>query len=300
MPIAEANGIDICYEVTGTGPPLLLVMGLGGQLTDWPDGLVDQLGAHFTVIRFDNRDSGLSAHFTSQPPSTGEMVRSQLTRKKITSEYLLADMAADAIGVLDLLDIDKAHVCGMSMGGMIAQTIAIEHPERTLSLTSIMSNTGDNKNGNIAPKLMAKLARRPNPTRETAVDDSVAMFEMIGGSSWNAAEHRARSILSVERAFSPAGTGRQLAAIKASPDRTPALKRLGLPTLVVHGLSDPLVRPSGGIATANAVPGARLLMFPDMGHDLPATRWSELTEAICTNATRASDSAPIPQVLTPQ
>lgn len=292
MPIAQANGIDIAYEVTGDGPPLLMVMGLGGQLTDWPDGLIELLAARFTVIRFDNRDSGLSTHFTSTPPSTKALFKAQLSRKAVESEYLLTDMAADAAGLLDALNVEQTHVCGMSMGGMISQTLAIEHPDRVLSLTSVMSNTGDNKNGNIAPKLMLKLARRPEPNRDTAVDDSVEMFSMIAGSSWDREQHRLRSIESFERAWSPIGTGRQLAAIKASPDRTPLLADVTAPTLVVHGLADPLVRASGGIATARAVPGARLLMFPDMGHDLPATRWVELADAIGANADRARAVAP--------
>lgn len=286
MPTAQANGIDIAYEVTGDGPPLLMVMGLGGQLTDWPAGLISLLSERFTVIAFDNRDSGLSTHFSSTPPSTKDLFKAQFSRKPVDAEYQLTDMASDAVGLLDALNVERAHVVGMSMGGMISQTIAIEHPDRVLSLTSVMSNTGDNKNGNIAAKLMVKLARRPEPSRETAVEDSLAMFSMIAGSSWDREQHRLRSIESFERSWSPAGTGRQLAAIKASPDRTSLLAGVTVPTLVVHGLSDPLVRSSGGIATARAVPGARLLMFPDMGHDLPATRWAELTDAISANADR--------------
>jgi len=288
MATAQANGIEIAYELTGSGPALVMVMGLGGQLTDWPPGLIDLLSEHFQVITFDNRDIGLSTHFTSQPPTTAQMIKAQVTRRALDAEYQLTDMAADTVGLLDALDIDRAHVCGMSMGGMIAQTLTIDHPQRVMSLTSVMSNTGDRRNGQIDPRLAVRLARRPEPTRETAVAQTLDMFERIGGSSWDRNEHRRRTEISLERAWSPAGTGRQLAAINASPDRTEALSRVTAPTLVIHGIEDPLVRPSGGTATASAVPGSRLLMFPDMGHDLPATRHVEMVEAIRTNADRAA------------
>jgi len=288
MATAQANGIEIAYEVTGSGPPLLMVMGLGGQLTDWPPALIDSLSSHFQVIVFDNRDIGLSTHFSSQPPTTAQLIKAQVTRRALDAEYRLADMAADAAGLLDTLDIDKAHVLGMSMGGMIAQTLTIDHPRRVMSLTSVMSNTGDKRNGQIDPRLAIRLARRPEPTRVTAVAQTLDLFERIGGSSWNREDHRRRTEISLERAWSPAGTGRQLAAINASPDRTEALGAVTAPTLVIHGLQDPLVRPSGGTATASAVPGSRLLMFPDMGHDLPATRHGEVVDAIRRNADRAT------------
>lgn len=278
--IAEINGIEIAWEEWGDGPPLLLVMGLGGQLIDWPPGFVSLLAEQFRVIVFDNRDMGLSSRIEGAPPSTRDLVLSQFRPSSMTAFYSLSDMANDAIGLLDHLDIDRAHVVGMSMGGMIAQTIAIEHQTRVLSLTSIMSNTGDNKHGQSALGVMLKLARQPEPTRETAVDANVEMFRMISGSTWNEAEHRARAEISIARSWSPDGTGRQLAAIRTSPDRTPGLRRVTAPTLVVHGLADPLVKPSGGIATSKAVPHSRLLMFPDMGHDLPASRWEEIVAAI--------------------
>jgi len=289
MAAIEANGITIEYLEEGDGDPLLLVMGLAGQLIDWPQGFVDELIARdFRVIRFDNRDAGLSTEFTAEPPSIMRIARALVLRRKLTAEYDLSDMAADAAGLLDGLGVESAHVVGMSMGGMIAQTLAIEHPRQVRSLTSVMSNTGDRRHGNPAPSLIGKTLRRPTPTRDTALDVGVELFQEISGPTFDAAETRAEVRAAIERSYRPDGTARQSAAILASPDRTPGLERLGVPTLVVHGLVDPLVRPSGGIATAEAVPGSRLLMFNDMGHDLPHTRWSEMADAIRHNADRVS------------
>ena len=291
MASVQANGITIEYETRGDGDPLLLVMGLGGQLTDWPEGFVDRLtAAGFKVIIFDNRDQGLSTEFDWEPPSQIRAVLATLFKRPPKAEYLLSDMANDAVGLLDALDIERAHVVGMSMGGMIAQTIAIEHRERVLSLTSIMSNPGDHKNGRIAPSILPKLAKMKTPTRENAAERSVEMFKLFSGSHYDPSEHLRRTKISVARAFRPQGTRRQTAAIMASPDRTVALQQLNVPTLVVHGLMDKLVRPSGGTATAAAISGSRLLMFPDMGHDLPDQRHQEMVDAIRRNADRAATS----------
>jgi pimeloyl-ACP methyl ester carboxylesterase len=288
MTSLQANGITIEYETTGDGEPLLLIMGLGGQLTDWPDGFPEALAEHgFRVITFDNRDQGLSTEFDWEAPSQVKSVAGMLARRPPKAEYHLADMAADAAGLLDVLGIESAHVVGISMGGMIAQTLAIEHPARVCSLTSIMSNTGDRKNGRIAARLMSKIARMPRPTRDNAVEVSVENFRLFSGPHFDEEAHRLRAKRSVARSFRPQGTARQTAAIMASPDRTAQLNGLRVPTLVVHGLVDPLVRPSGGTATAKAVPGSRLLMLPDMGHDLPEPRRDEIIAAIRTNADRA-------------
>jgi pimeloyl-ACP methyl ester carboxylesterase len=288
MASVEANGITIEYEAAGDGEPLLLVMGLGGQLTDWSEGFVDRLvAAGFRVITFDNRDQGLSTEFDWEPPTQTRAVLTTLLKRPPKAGYLLADMADDAIGLLDALDIDSAHIVGMSMGGMIAQTMAIQDPKRVRSLTSIMSNPGDRKNGRIAPSIMPKLAKMSPPTRDTAAQRSVDMFTLFSGSHFDPSEHLRRAKISVERSFRPAGTARQTAAIMASPDRTPGLRQLDVPTLVIHGLMDKLVRPSGGTATAAAVPGSRLLVFPDMGHDLPEPRHPEIVEAIRRHADRA-------------
>lgn len=288
MPTADVNGLTIAYEEVGSGPPLLLVMGLGGQLIDWPDDFVSQLAERFRVIRFDNRDIGLSSEVSGPELTVAGYLKAMITRKKPESGYLLSDMAADAVGLLDVLGITKAHVAGISMGGMIVQTMAIEHPSRVLSMTSIMSNTGDRRNGRTAPSLMAKAVRRRPPSRDTAVDDFVETFKLISGPDRDETELRQNAEVSVARSFRPNGVARQLAAINASPNRTEDLARITAPTLVIHGMVDPLVKPSGGLATARAVPGARLLMFPDMGHDLPAARLAEMVDAITQNAARAA------------
>ena len=288
MASVQANGITIEYEEQGSGEPLLLVMGLGGQLIDWPQEFVDLVAGHgFRVVRLDNRDSGLSTEFTGPPPTTGQIAKSGLFRRPLLSEYLLSDRAADAVGLLDGLGIDSAHVVGVSMGGMIAQTMAIEHPDRVRSLTSIMSTTGSRKVGQPTKRLIAKFARRQPPSLETAVEDSIETFREISGPAFDEADMREMAEASIERSFRPVGTGRQTAAIMASGDRTEQLARLDLPTLVVHGLLDPLVRPTGGIATAAAVPGSRVLMYHDLAHDLPRTRWAEMVDSIAHNAARA-------------
>jgi pimeloyl-ACP methyl ester carboxylesterase len=289
MASVQANGITIEYEEQGSGEPLLLVMGLGGQLTDWPQEFVDLIADRgFRVIRLDNRDSGLSTEFDGPPPTTWQIAKAVMFRRPLVSEYLLTDMAADAAGLLTALDIDSAHVVGVSMGGMIAQTMAIEHPDKVRSLTSIMSTTGSRKVGQPTKRIVAKFARRKPPSSETAIDDAIETFREICGPTFDEAEFREMAKMSIERSFRPVGTGRQTAAIMASGDRTEQLSRLDVPTLVVHGLLDPLVRPSGGMATADAIPGSRLLMFNDMAHDLPRTRWAETADEIARNAARAA------------
>ncbi|MEL6892265.1 MAG: alpha/beta hydrolase [Actinomycetota bacterium] len=290
----QANGITIEYEQYGdpSGEPLLLVMGLGGQLTDWHDGFVEELVARqFHVTAFDNRDSGLSTEFDWEPPHPRKAFLKTMAKRPLEAGYTLVDMAADAAALLDVLGIGSAHVVGMSMGGMIAQQLTIDHPERVRSLTSIMSNPGDGKNGRATGKTLAFMARQPAPTLENAVERSIALWELIAGPHWAADTHRPLAEASIARSFRPAGTARQTIAIMASPDRTEALRRVAAPTLVIHGLVDTLVKPSGGVATANAVPGARLLMFPDMGHDMPAPRWHEMADAIRQNADRSGVSA---------
>ena len=296
MASVQTNGITIEYDERGEGEPLLLVMGLGGQLIDWHDDFVDLLAdAGFRVIRFDNRDSGLSAELQGDPPTRRQIVRMIATRRRPTAPYLLTDMARDGVGLLDVLGIHAAHVVGMSMGGMIAQTMAIEHPARVRSLTSVMSTTGDRRRGRIHRSLMVKAARLPEPSVENAVDNGVQMFRLIGGSEFDEGAVRDAVQRAVARSFRPAGTGRQMAAILASPDRTPALRRVTAPTLVIHGLMDKLVQPSGGMATARAVPGSRLVMYPEMGHDLPRSRWAEIIEEIRRNAARATTAhVPVP------
>jgi pimeloyl-ACP methyl ester carboxylesterase len=276
------------------------VHGLGGQLVDWPQEFVDRLvGRGFRVVRFDNRDIGLSTEFTSPPPDIKAVAKAILLRRSLRAEYTLSDMASDAVGLLDELDIRAAHVVGVSMGGMISQQMAIDHPDRVLSLTSIMSTTGSRKVGQPSARVIRKTVRRPRPTPETAVDLAAENFRLISGPHFDEAEFRRTSSASVARSFRPEGTARQMAAIVASGDRTAELRRVDVPTLVVHGMLDRLVRPSGGMATARAVPGSRLLMFNDMGHDLPRPRWNETIDAIAANVARAGETQAGPTDPTP-
>lgn len=270
MPAAAANGITIEYETFGghADPPVLLIMGFGGQLTLWDEefcqGLADT--GHF-VIRYDNRDVGLSTWFDD----AGEPDLLELLSGTTTAPYSLVDMAADGVGLLDALDLDSAHVVGVSMGGMIAQTLALEHPHRLRTLTSVMSTTGDPTVGQASPEALAALVPVPPASRDEAVEQGVVTWRTIGspGFPFDEATVRERAGAFYDRAFHPAGSTRQLAAIVTQPDRTAALGAVVAPTLVIHGADDPLVAPSGGEATASAIPGARLLVMPGMGHDMP-------------------------------
>jgi pimeloyl-ACP methyl ester carboxylesterase len=284
-----STGITLEYEVHGEGDPLLLVMGLGGQLVAWPAsfiaGLVDR---GFKVITFDNRDIGLSTKIDAAPPTKLQSAMVSISRRFAKSAYLLSDMAKDAVGLLDALNIERAHVVGMSMGGMIAQTMAIEHPSRVRSLTSIMSTTGNPQVGRPKTSVLLRASKLTGGSKETFADRQAALFKLFSGSLYDELEIREVAKLSLERDFTPDGTARQMAAIMASPDRTPQLKKLNVPTLVVHGLEDGLVQPSGGYATTKAIPGARLLAFPDMGHNLPQARIPEILDEIKRNTSRSS------------
>ena len=283
-----STGITLEYEVHGEGDPLLLVMGLGGQLVAWPSsfiaGLVDR---GFKVIAFDNRDIGLSTKVDAAPPTKLQSAMFSVSRRFAKSAYLLSDMAKDAVGLLDALNIERAHVVGMSMGGMIAQTMAIEHPSRVRSLTSIMSTTGNPRVGRPKTSVVVRALKLTGGSKETFADRQASLFKLFSGSLYDELEIREVAKLSLERDFTPDGTARQMAAIMASPDRTPQLKKLNVPTLVVHGLEDGLVQPSGGYATTQAIPGARLLAFPDMGHNLPQARIPEILDEIKRNTLRS-------------
>ncbi len=285
--------MTIEYEVRGEGEPLLLVMGLTGQLIDWPKEFVDLfVEAGYKVILFDNRDIGLSTQFNEKPPSRLKFVWSVIRRKEFgDANYTLTDMADDAAGLLDALNIQSAHVLGISMGGMISQELAIAHPERVRSMCSIMSNTGDRKNGIIGTSLLLKLARLRPPSRKKAVPYIEKLFGLISGPHVDPARVTEMAEASVARSFTPDGVARQTAAIAGSRDRTELLRSVTAPTLVIHGLLDQLVLPSGGIATANAVPGSRLLAFNDMGHDLPQPRMEEIRDAAVLNFGRAKAGA---------
>jgi pimeloyl-ACP methyl ester carboxylesterase len=292
--VAPANGIELAYQEMGPadGEPLLLVMGLATQMIAWDEGFCGLLVEHgFRVVRFDNRDIGRSTKIESAGvPRRVDM----MLGRRAGAPYLLGDMAADTTGLMDHLGIDSAHVVGASMGGMIAQTVAIQHPERVRSLVSIMSNTGSRWTGMPSRRAMAVLLARPPRGREAAIERAVRTFRVIGSPGYPFEEDRVRDVAgrSYDRGHSSAGVLRQLHAITASGDRTQALRGVRAPTTVIHGDRDPLIRPAGGRATARAVPGARLKTIDGMGHDLPRQLWPVFAGEIAANAARAGQQQP--------
>lgn len=292
MPRAEANGIELEYDTFGSpqDQPLLLIMGLGTQMTAWEPRFCAMLAERgYYVIRFDNRDIGLSTQFDQMPEPDLLAILSGDPR---TAPYLLADMADDAAGLLDALGIEQAHVVGASMGGMIAQELTIRHGERVLSLCSIMSTTGNHAVGQPSGEAMAAIMAPRGADRTEAIERAVIVQRVISSQTPEYAvtdEVRySRAVEAYDRAYRPDGGIRQLAAIAASPDRTEALGTLKLPVLVMHGDQDPLVNISGGRATAAAIHGADLLVFPGMGHDLPEPLWPAFVDAITGNAAKAT------------
>jgi len=284
--------IELCYETFGdpADPAMLLVMGLGTQMLGWNEDLCAELAGHgFLVIRYDNRDVGRSSPGKGRPPTTLELLR----RSRRAASYSLDDMAADGIGLLDGLGIERAHVVGVSMGGMIAQQMAARHPQRVLSLASIMSNTGAMRTGQPKARAMALLLRSPRRDRQGFIDDTVAVFAYVGSPGFTRDEDELRSMLgrSYDRGGDPNGHARQLAAIIASGNRTALLRTITAPTVVIHGTADRLVAPSGGRATARAIPGARLVMIEGMGHDLPRGAWPQIVAAVVENTRRAGAGA---------
>jgi pimeloyl-ACP methyl ester carboxylesterase len=284
--------IELCYETFGdpAHPAILLIMGLGTQMVAWHDDFCADLAARgFFVIRHDNRDIGRSTHLDQLPiPSLV-----QLAKRDRNAPYTLADMAADSVGLLDHLGIERAHIVGASMGGMIAQTLAIRHPTRAASLTSIMSNTGGFWNGQPALTMYALLLRPGPRDREGFIQHGVDVFTKIGGSGYEPDIEDLRTIaaMSYERGHDPRGSQRQLWAIVADRDRRADLRRLRLPATVIHGAEDKLVRPSGGRATAEAIPGATLVEVPGMGHGLPRGAWPVILGAIEDTANRVPEPA---------
>jgi len=280
------RGVTICHESFGdpADPPLLLVMGLGMQMVGWHEDFCRQLaGRGFHVVRYDNRDTGRSTSFEFAPPSLGQMVARRFTPE----QYRLEDMTDDAAGLIEALELGPVHVVGASMGGMISQMLAAQRPDLVRSLTSIMSNTGSRITGQPAFSLMRELLRRAPDDRDGFIEHSVRLFTLIGTAKSDQEEIREIAGLQYDRGHDPAGAGRQLGAILKSGNRTKLLRQIQAPTLVIHGKSDRLVRPSGGRATAKAIPGARLLRIDEMGHDLPRDVWDRIIEAITSNAERA-------------
>jgi pimeloyl-ACP methyl ester carboxylesterase len=287
------SGIELEYEAFGpsSAPPLLLVMGLGAQMVLWDDALcADLVDRGFHVVRFDNRDIGKSSILDSAGvPDVFAAMTAAMAGQRVEAPYTLDDMADDAVGLLDVLGIARAHVVGASMGGMIAQTVALRHPDRLLTLTSIMSTTGDPRLPQATPEAMGALLAPPVFGREENVERAVRIWKVIGSPGFPFDEAWIRHIAGVchDRGFHPTGVTRQLCAILASGDRTPRLGEVRTPTLAIHGDADPLVRLEAGRATVDAIPGAELVVIKGMGHDLPRGAWSEMTAAIARHATRA-------------
>ena len=285
------RGIKLCWQGFGDpgDTPILLVQGLGTQLIAWPVELCERLAAAgFYVVRYDNRDIGRSTRLSDVPPPSNPRL---LAKRFVAGQYDLGDMADDAGGLLDALELAPAHVVGVSMGGMIAQTLAVRRPDAVRSLTSIMSTTGGRRVGRPAHSTLRLLLSKPPRERDAAIERSVRMFRHIGSAGFPFDESRLRLTagLSYDRGFNPAGSARQLAAIIKSGDRTAQLGRITAPTLVIHGDRDLMVDPSGGAATAQAIPGAHLETITGMGHDLPAGAWDRLTQLIVDHA-RAADA----------
>jgi pimeloyl-ACP methyl ester carboxylesterase len=293
MPHVTANGITIEYEEFGNrnGRPLLLIMGLGAQMILWHEDFCAQLAERgYRVIRFDNRDAGKSTWFSHLGvPNVLNIVSAALARQTVEAPYLIRDMAADAAGLLDALRIDEADIVGASMGGMIAQTMAIEFAPRVRSFTSIMSSTGNPELPPPRPEALAALLAPAPTTRAESIERAVNVFRTIGspGFVFDEAAIRDRAERSYERGFNPDGTIRQLVAILGSGDRTEALRSVTAPALVIHGKDDPLVPFAAGLETAMAIPGAELLAIDGMGHDMPRALWPQLVEAVDTLASRA-------------
>lgn len=291
-----ANGIELAYETFGdpSARPVLLIMGLATQMIAWDEEFCGMLAERgFRVVRFDNRDIGRSTKIRS----AGVPNLLDLLVGRGRPEYRLRDMAADTVGLMDHLGVEAAHLVGASMGGMIAQCAAIGHPRRVRSLCSIMSTTGSRRVGHPSYKTFGLLLGKPPREREAAIERVVKTFRTIGSPAYPFEEQRIRELAdrSFDRGHSQAGIARQLHAITASGDRTHQLRKLRLPAVVIHGRSDVLVNPSGGRATARAIPAARLKMIEGMGHDMPRPLWPTFVEEISCNAARAPQEKPAAQ-----
>ncbi|MGH8868735.1 MAG: alpha/beta fold hydrolase [Actinomycetes bacterium] len=288
----SANGVEIAYETFGDAadPPVLLAMGLGTQMLAWPDPMCQALaerGHH--VVRFDNRDVGLSTHLEGTPPP--RFVDALVRRRRLP--YRIDDMGDDALGLMDALGMPAAHLVGASMGGFIVQSIALRAPERVRSLTLMMSSTGSRTVGQPRARLVSRLFRREVAEREGVMDAAVETFRAIGSQGYALDEEYLRDLAarSYDRAHDPAGYRRQLAAVTAQANRTRALRGLRLPTVVLHGLHDPLISVTGGLALARTIPGARFVGFSGMGHDLPRELWPRFVDEIAGLAARADEEA---------
>ena len=283
MPYAPSGDLEIFYDATGapTDPPVLLLSGLGQQMIGWDIEAVEDLAARgYFVIRFDHRDVGLSTKLEGKI-NIQAVFAAVLTGRTPSVPYTLADMGNDGLAVLDHLGIARAHVVGVSMGGMISQRMAIETPERLASMVAIMSTTGSTTVGQATPEASAFFMRAPAASREAAIAASVEMMRVYWGPHhWDEQRAQHRAADAFDRSFFPEGVGRQFAAILADGDRTEALRQLDTPTLVIHGEADPLIDVSGGSAIADAVPDAKLVILPTMGHDIPPELWPTVRDEL--------------------
>jgi pimeloyl-ACP methyl ester carboxylesterase len=295
--IARTNGIDICYEIFGDpgAEPMLLIMGLGAQMVLWDDAFCERLAARgFRVIRFDNRDIGQSSKLSGGKRLTPmELLKLRFLKIPVAAPYKLRDMAEDTTGLMDVLGIKSAHLVGASMGGMIAQEIAISFPQRVRSLTSIMSTTGNPRIPAPTREAAAMLMAPPPTTKDEYLARFAQTWKMlrVGRFPEDEALDRARGERCFERGLNPAGVGRQFRAILASGSRKGRLHAVKAPTLVIQGTVDPLVHPAGGKDTAASIPGAKLLMIEGMGHALPIPMWPQIIDAIDKHAHGASAKA---------
>lgn len=274
--------IEVAYERFGKhqAPPVLLIMGIGAQMLGWHEGFCDELASRgLQTIRFDNRDVGLSSHFPDAPQPN---LAAALSGDTSSAPYTLSDMAADTVGLMDALGLESAHIVGASMGGMIAQTIAIEHRKRVRSLTSMMSTTGDPSVGQPKPQALRALAGPPPRTREDVMNRALAAFRVVGSPGFllDEEEVRERAGRAYERAFDPLGVARQAVAVIASGNRTARLQSVDVPALVIHGADDLMCDVSGGRATAAAIQGAELVVIEGMGHNLPRPLWPRIASLI--------------------
>ncbi|MFX1551697.1 MAG: alpha/beta fold hydrolase [Promethearchaeota archaeon] len=293
MPKAKANNIEIEYDTFGepSSKPLLLIMGLGAQMIRWDVEMCEKLVEQgFFVIRFDNRDVGLSTKFEKAgEPDLLKLFMAFQRGEKVEAPYTLNDMADDAVGLLDFLNIEKAHICGASMGGMIAQVIAYRHPSRVLSLTSIMSSTGNPDLPQPKPQALQVLLKPVPEGRDAIIEDGVNRLRIIHGSGFPFDEKKARKLVeaSYDRSNYRPGFTRQIVAVLATGNRKSALGSIKVPTLVIHGSDDPLMPAVGGKDTAEAIPGAKLLIIEGMGHSLPIEVWPRVLKAFVENASKA-------------
>jgi pimeloyl-ACP methyl ester carboxylesterase len=288
MPYARNGEVEIYYETFGdtAASPLLLVNGLGSQSTNFSDAWCEKFVAPgFLTIRFDNRDTGLSTKFSTVKPDLGPVVKARAEGTPPPVPYTVVDMAADAVAVLDAVGVPRAHVMGFSMGGMIVQTLAIEHPDRLLSMTSVMSSTGDSDVGQSSPEAHKQLMAPPATDRDSYIARQIEGIRTWGSPAYFDEDRlRAQWGAAFDRCFCPEGVGRQMMAIIATPSRTPALANVTVPALVIHGTADKLIDPSGGRRTAEAIPGARFELIDGMGHDYPPQLWDRLVQLVTEHA----------------